>query len=82
MNTPEYYEIRVQGHLGTGWATWFDGLSIRHEDTGETVLAGRMEQPALHGALMKIRDLNLPLVSVSRVEDEASWLVCPEEERE
>jgi hypothetical protein len=44
-------------------------MSIRHEETGETVLSGRIaDQAALHGVLMKIRDLRLPLVAVRRLE--------------
>jgi hypothetical protein len=68
----QFYEIRVEGHLGTSWATWFEGLDIRHEENGETVLSGVIvDQTALHGVLMKIRDLGLPLVAVRRVPSEA-----------
>jgi hypothetical protein len=69
MGTPESYEIRVKGHLGISWSTWFEGMDIRHEENGETVLSGPIaDQAALHGVLMKIRDLGLPLVAVSRQE--------------
>jgi hypothetical protein len=68
MGTPENYEIRVEGHLGNSWSSWFEGLVIRHEDNGETVLSGPIvDQAALHGMLMRIRDLGLPLISVTRV---------------
>ena len=70
MVTPELYEIRVQGRLGPEWSTWFDGLAISHQPQGETVLSGPVpDQAVLHGILIKIRDLGLPLVSVHRVED-------------
>jgi hypothetical protein len=69
MVTPEFYEIRVQGRLGPEWSTWFDGLIISHQPHGETVLIGPVpDQAALHGILIKIRDLGLPLVSVHRVD--------------
>jgi hypothetical protein len=69
MCTPIFYEIRVQGHIGDSWSSWFEGLTIRHEESGETVLAGPLvDEAALHGVLMKIRDLGLPLVAVRRVE--------------
>jgi hypothetical protein len=62
------YEIRVDGHLGTRWAAWFDGLAITGEEDGTTVLRGSIvDQAALHGLLNKVRDLGLPLVSVTRV---------------
>ena len=60
------YEIRVEGHLGTRWAAWFDGLSITSEDDGTTVLRGSVvDQAALHGLLQKLRDVGIPLVSLA-----------------
>ena len=67
-NAPEPYEILVAGHLSENWATRFEGLSMRHEPEGETVLSGMLDQAALHGVLTKIRDLGLNLISVNRVE--------------
>jgi len=67
-NTPELYNIRVAGHLSANWAARFEGLSMRHEPKGETVLSGMLDQAAIHGVLMKIRDLGLNLISVNRVE--------------
>jgi hypothetical protein len=68
MNTPELYEIRVAGHLSKNWASRFEGLSMRHDPEGETVLTGLLDQSALQGVLVKIRDLGLNLISVNRVE--------------
>jgi len=68
MNAPEPYEIRVAGHLSENWAARFEGLSMRHEPDGETVLSGMLDQAALHGVLMRIRDLGLNLISVNPVE--------------
>jgi hypothetical protein len=68
MNAPQLFEIRVEGHLMANWAARFEGLSIRHEPEGETVLSGMLDQAALHGVLMKIRNLGLKLISVNRVE--------------
>jgi hypothetical protein len=68
MATPTFYEIRIEGHLGHSWSSWFEGLEMRHEQGGETVLYGPIaDQAALHGVLMRIRDLGLPLVAVQRV---------------
>ena len=65
---PERYEIRIQGHLDDKWADWFEGLTITREDNGETLLTGPVvDQAALHGLLRKVRDLGMPLLSVSRV---------------
>ncbi len=68
MNVPQLYEIRVAGHLSANWARRFEGLSMRHESEGETVLSGMLDQAAMHGVLMKIRDLGLNLISVNPVE--------------
>ncbi len=62
------YEIRVQGRLDQRWSTWFDGLTISYEGDKITVLRGSLvDEAALHGVLIKVRDLALPLVAVSRV---------------
>ena len=61
------YEIRITGRLDAHWATWFDGLSVSREVDGTTVIAGQIaDQAALHGVLQRVRDLGLPLVSVTR----------------
>ena len=68
MHTGGHYEIRLQGHLDGRWAAWFDGLSLRHEGDGTTVLRGPVaDQAALHGLLARVRDLGLPLIAVSQV---------------
>lgn len=68
MNEPELFEIRVAGHLSTNWAKRFEGMSIRHDPEGETVLSGSLDQAALQGVFVRIRDLGLRLISVNRVE--------------
>jgi hypothetical protein len=63
------YEIRLAGHLDPHWTTWFDGLALSHESDGTTVIRGAVaDQAALHGLLQRVRDLGLPLVSVTRDE--------------
>ena len=62
------YEIRVDGHLGTRWTVWFDGLAVSSESDGTTVLRGTVvDQAALHGLLQKLRDVGIPLVSLRQV---------------
>jgi hypothetical protein len=65
------YAIRVKGHLDQRWAEWFDGLTLTQESAGTTLLEGRLaDQAALHGVLIKIRDLGLPIISVQSVPPE------------
>jgi hypothetical protein len=63
-----HYEIRVEGSLDSCWEAWFDGLQVSNERS-ETVLSGLLiDQSALHGALAKIRDIGLCLISVQRLD--------------
>jgi hypothetical protein len=62
------YHIRLKGHLGGHWSAWFEGMAISNEANGEAVLCGPLtDQAALHGILIKIRDLGLPLLEVTTV---------------
>ena len=63
------YDIRVKGHLDGRWSDWFDGLEISNAENGVAVLSGEIvDQAALHGVLNKVRNLNLPLISVTTVD--------------
>jgi hypothetical protein len=69
MDKPCIYEIRVEGHLTDHWLDWFDGLAIRADPGGETVLSGPLpDQAALFGVLAKLHGLNLALILVKRVD--------------
>ena len=65
------YEIRLKGHLDNRWTIWFDGLTLTTCNDGTTVIHGLVvDQSALHGLLQRVRDLGLPLISVTRVESD------------
>ena len=62
------FEIRIQGHLETRWAAWFEGMGLTHAADGTTALDGMVaDQAALHGLLQKLRDLGIQLISVAEV---------------
>ena len=73
------YEIRVKGHLGHRWAAWFDGLSVTALDDGTAVISGPVvDQAALHGLLHKLRDVGIPLISLTQLlRDAAVSTVAP-----
>lgn len=63
------YRIKVKGLLDRQWSEWFDDWTITSNKDGTTVLFGPVaDQAALHGVLGKIRDLNLELVFIHRVD--------------
>ncbi len=70
---PEFYEIVVQGQLDGLWGQWFEAMTLSNvrngeRDTGCTLISGQVaDQAVLHGLLLKIRDLNLKLISVRLV---------------
>ncbi len=66
-SVPEY-EIRVAGRLAPRWSSWFDGLTVSAGEDGTTVLRGPVvDQAALHGLLQKLRDVGIPLLSLTRI---------------
>jgi hypothetical protein len=63
------YEIRLKGHLDSRWAAWFDGLTHTNENDGTTAIRGPVvDQAALHGLLQRLRDVGLPLISVTQLD--------------
>jgi hypothetical protein len=64
-------EIHFKGRINQQWSEWFDGLSISFIGGDETVLTGFVtDQAALYGIISHLRDLGLPLISVSSKESE------------
>jgi hypothetical protein len=63
----DWYQFRVKGHLAPDRSEWLDGLTITNLESGEALLTGPVtDQAALHGLLVKIRDMNLNLLSVTK----------------
>ncbi len=67
------YVIRLHNHLEPHWAAWFDGWTITNVENDEVILTClNTDHASLHGALDKIRDLNLTLISVKRIPSDPS----------
>ena len=73
-NNGGIYEIKIKGLLDDHWGQWFEGMTLNRHENAEagqdcTLIIGPIvDQPALHGLLAKIRDLNLTLISVRKVD--------------
>lgn len=62
------YEVRVNRHLDDHWAEWFGHVTLTRESDGTTTLCSLvLDQSALHGLLIKIRDLGMTLISVRAI---------------
>ncbi len=71
------YQIVVQGDLDARWSAWFNDVTISFEQTGDdlphTVLtASLVDQARLRGILNKLWDMNLTVISLSRLDKSAS----------
>ena len=59
------YEFRIKGHLHERRLVMFEGLTATREPDGTTLLCGSLpDQTALHSILLRIRNMNLKLISV------------------
>ncbi len=67
------YEIWLEELLDNRWAVWFSDMEFippgKRKGPG-TILRGKLpDQAALFGLLGRIRDLNLTLIQVKRMEE-------------
>ena len=69
VHGPARYRIRVQGIVGEGWSDYYGGMVIECEQGEDsqpvTALCGEvMDQGALIGALSRMYNMRLPILSV------------------
>jgi hypothetical protein len=73
-----HYEFRVEGVLDERWMSWFEGFQVKSEGK-QTIISGPLtDQSALHGVLVKVRDLGLCLISVRRLDPDESRRTTPQ----
>ena len=71
MPKPMRYEIVVTGHGTNLLTTVLDGFEVVDSEPGETRLVGWVpDQGALHARLERLRDLNIELRDVHRMDDD------------
>lgn len=67
-STPTRYAIEVAGHLDPARLDDLGCTALRRRASGVTVLATEApDQAALHGVLARLRDLGIPLLSLTRL---------------
>ena len=68
-SAPTHYTILLQGQLPSYRADWFEGMQVRCDAAGNTLLSGPVtDQSALFGLLERIRDLGLVLLAVQQAD--------------
>ena len=66
----QFYQIKIEGHVNLDWSASIDEVTVQHTDDGQTILTGALlDQTALHGVLMRIRDLGLTLLEVKHIDN-------------
>jgi hypothetical protein len=70
VETPIRYEIRIQGHLAPRRLRHFEGLAVRQDAAGETVIMARFrDQATLYGLLSWLQRLGVTLLLVRRLDE-------------
>ena len=67
---PAIYQIKVKGLLASHLSDRFEGMVVESEEGMTTITGKVLDQSALHGLLIRVRDLGLPLICVKRLESE------------
>ena len=58
--------IVVMGRIDKEWCEWLGGLVVNHTESDQTVLTGLLpDQAAVYGVIAHLRDLGIPLSSVT-----------------
>ncbi len=75
LNNKSTYQIVIKGHLQEKWAEWFNGMILdmvfsNQDSSHTTMLMNVPDQAALRGALNKMWDMNLNLISVTLIEED------------
>jgi hypothetical protein len=61
------YRILLDGYPDASWADWFSQATFDHSDDGKTLLTVYIpDQPALMGLLIKLNNLGLELIQITR----------------
>ncbi len=67
VDQPTVYQIKMLGKLDESWSGWFSGMAITLDGDITTLTGGVADQSALRGILTRLWDLNLALISVTRI---------------
>jgi len=70
-HAPIQLRIKLKGHLDHKWSDWFEKMAISTESDKKILTGPVVDQTALHGLLIRIRDLNLTLLSVEQIDPDS-----------
>jgi len=71
VDQPTVYQIKMLGKLDESWSGWFSGMAITLDGDTTTLTGAVADQSALRGTLTKLWDLNLALISVTRIQTDS-----------
>ena len=69
LDQPAVYQICLQTEMDLEWEVWFENMSVTVAGGTTTITGTVADQPALHSLLIKIRNLGLPLISLTRIDE-------------
>lgn len=67
MTPPKQYAIKLKEQLEPDWSDWFNGFLIEEHDNFTLLKGEVIDQAALHGLLIMVRDLGLTLISIEEL---------------
>jgi len=62
------YRFEIEGIIGSWMNEWFEDMHIKYQDECTIIEGNLQDQSHLHGVLNRIRDLNLVLIAVTKLE--------------
>jgi hypothetical protein len=62
------YRLVIEGELEAARASWLGAVSLDACDGSTTLLLAPLDEPALHAVLRRVRDLNLHIIELARLQ--------------
>ena len=64
-----FYRIEIEERMDSHWQDCFDGWTLEVGRKSSVLTGAVPDQAALHGILTRIRDLNITIISIDRLDE-------------